>query len=470
MEPMSNHLPSQSPLTSPQISDEESEANSDAGLDSQLDTEDEVVVDGVDEGDLDHSDTMTNVVIEKNDRSLAELERWFRDGRLVLDPEWQRNYVWTSKAASRLIESFLIDLPVPVIYLARDAQGTYEVIDGLQRLTSVFKFFDGDLRLTGLEIRPELNGKIFKALERPLQNKLRDVTVRTFELAPNTSKDLMFVIFERLNSGGTALNDMEIRNCLYRGSLNRLIKELAVADDLKSCVNQPNIAKRMMDRLLVLRFLAFYERTYLKATKGLKKFLNDFLDAYRNPPQTKLHEFEREFRKAMRSSVTVFGEYGFRLRKSDSKRASEWATRVNAAVFQVISVSFTQYDATHVTRNADAIFEEYLDLVTRDNRWVDAVSRSTGDPERIMYTFEVWNKRLEAVMRETGPNDKTRCFSLALKKEMFAQNPVCAICKQQIRLVNDAALDHEEHYWRGGRTVPENARLVHRLCNWARPS
>jgi uncharacterized protein with ParB-like and HNH nuclease domain len=294
---------------------------------------------------------MTNVVIAKNDRSLAELERWFRDGRLVLDPEWQRNYVWTSKAASRLIESFLIDLPVPVIYLARDAQGTYEVIDGLQRLTSVFKFFDGDLKLTGLEIRSELNGKTFKALDRPLQNKLRDVTIRTFELAPNTSKDLMFVIFERLNSGGTALNDMEIRNCLYRGSLNRLIKELAIADDLKSCVNQPNIAKRMTDRLLVLRFLAFYERTHLKAIKGLKKFLNDFLDAYRDPPQAKLHEFEREFRKAMRSSVTVFGEYGFRLRKADSKRASEWATRVNAAVFQVISVSFAQYDTVHVTRN-----------------------------------------------------------------------------------------------------------------------
>jgi hypothetical protein len=142
---------------------------------------------------------------------------------------------------------------------------------------------------------------------------------------------------------------------------------------------------------------------------------------------------------------------------------------VNAAVFQVIAVSFTKYDATHVTRNADAIFEEYLDLVTRDNRWVDAVSKSTGDPDRIMYMFEVWNKRLEGVMREAGPNDKIRCFSLALKKEMFTQNPVCAICKQQIRLVNDAALDHEEHYWRGGRTVPENARLVHRLCNSARP-
>lgn len=448
----------------------ERRTNGNTEVDVQPATENQVLVDGADEGGLDRCSGKGTVVIEKNDRSLSELQRWFQDARLILDPEWQRNYVWTAKAASRLIESFLIDLPVPVIYFARNSEGTYEVIDGLQRLTSVFNFFDGRLRLTGLEIRHELNGESFKSLARPLQNKLRDVTIRTFELAPNTSKDLMFVIFERLNSGGTALNDMEIRNCLYRGSLNRLIKTLATTVDFKACVNQANIEKRMTDRLLVLRFLAFYERTYLKASRGLKKFLNDFLDSYRNPQEIKLQEFEREFKKAMRSSVTVFGDYGFRLRKSESRTASEWTPRVNAAVFQVIAVSLAKYDATHVTRQADSIFEEYLDLVTRDVKWVDAVSKSTGDPDRIAYAFDTWNKRLDAVMRASEPNDTMRCFTLALKKEMFAQNPVCAMCNQQIRLVNDAALDHEQHYWRGGRTVPENARLVHRLCNSARPS
>src|SRR5262249_3607122 len=131
-----------------------------------IETENEIV-DGADEGDLDHSDSAPpSVIIEKNDRSLDELARWYTDGRLTLDPEWQRNYVWKDRAASRLIESFLIDLPVPVIYLARSAEGAYEVIDGLQRLTSVFNYFNGKLKLTGLEIRPKLNGKAFKDLER----------------------------------------------------------------------------------------------------------------------------------------------------------------------------------------------------------------------------------------------------------------------------------------------------------------
>jgi hypothetical protein len=450
------------------MSEESASAKNDD--DSSSEIEKEIVVDGADEGDLDHSDSAPTVVIEKNDRSLDELWRWYKDGRLTLDPEWQRNYVWKDRAASRLIESFLTDVPVPVIYLARSAEGTYEVIDGLQRLTSVFNYFDGKLKLTGLEILPKLNRKTFKDLERRFQNKLRDVTVRTFELGANTSKDLMFVIFERLNSGGTALNDMEIRNCLYRGTLNRLIKNLAAINEFTACLNQANISQRMTDRLLVLRFLAFYERTYRKVTKGLKKFLNDFLDEHRNPSPAKLQEFERQFKKAMAASLTVFGENGFRLRKTESTTASEWAPRVNAAVFQVVAVSFTDYDGSRLTRSADAILEEYLDLVTHDKKWIDSVSRHTSDHERITYVFETWNERLKAVMAASRSNDSKRCFSFRLKEEMFRQNPVCEICSQQIRLVHDAALDHEKHYWRGGRTVPENARLVHRLCNAVRPS
>src|SRR2546427_731262 len=182
------------------------------------------VLDGSDEGALDFGDQrQTGVVIKKNDRHLSEFHRWYREGRLILDPEWQRNYVWANQRASRLVESFLIDIPVPVVYLAENKQGNYEVIDGLQRLTSSFRFLEGEYALSGLEILKDLNGKYFKDLDVRFQNKLWDVTVRAVELAPSTPKDLMFTIFERLNTWGTALNEMEIRNCLYRGSLNRSI-------------------------------------------------------------------------------------------------------------------------------------------------------------------------------------------------------------------------------------------------------
>ena len=172
----------------------------------------------------------------------------------------------------------------------------------------------------------------------------------------------------------------------------------------------------------------------------------------------------------MRAALTVFGSHGFRLRRNDEKGGGEWATRINASVFQVVAVSFTEYDQGQITERADSIFEEFLDLINSDTRWYEAVSRSTGDPTNIQYAFETWNKRLAAVMAGTLPVDKKRIFSKSLKTELFEQGRTCSICGQEIKLINDAALDHEQHYWRGGRTIPNNARLAHRLCNLKRPN
>ena len=151
----------------------------------------------------------------------------------------------------------------------------------------------------------------------------------------------MFVIFERLNTGGIALNDMEIRNCLYRGKLNDLIKELAQLDEFKSCVNQKNIHRRMKDRTLILRFLAFYQMTYLKARKGLKA-QRILWDNYRNPAEEKLDEFRNQFQRAMKAAYSIFGDGGFKLTPT--------SRGVNASVFQVICVSFTNYDLGALTQ------------------------------------------------------------------------------------------------------------------------
>lgn len=446
--------------------DAEAEPRSDG---SQYNNDD--APDGAEEGDIEVDIKPPGIVIEKNDRSFSELSRWYKSGRLIVDPEWQRKYVWERPRASKLIESILIDVPIPVIYLAKNDEGRYEVIDGLQRLTSVFRFFDNEYPLTGLEIVRDLNGLHFKDLPERYQNKVNDYTLRTFELAPQTPKDLMFLIFERLNTGGVALNDMEIRNSLFRGRLNQLIKELAEDPDFITAVNQSRLARRMQDRALVLRFLAFFERTHLKLRSGLKRFLNEFLETYRDPSQAKIKEFEDQFRKSMKAAVTIFGDSAFRLRREQregSRFAGEWAGRPNAAVFQVISVSFTRYDLGQLTRAADAIYEEYVDMVSSDNQWCDYVRRATGETGRIEYVFETWGERLKAVVKGAQPNDSVRLFSRQLKKELFDQSRTCSLCRQEIKLMNDAVLDHDKHYWRGGKTVPDNARLVHRLCNASR--
>jgi hypothetical protein len=119
----------------------------------------------------------------------------------------------------------------------------------------------------------------------------------------------------------------------------------------------------------------------------------------------------------MRVSSTIFGTSGFRLRVSrDSSKSSEWTPRVNAAVFQILSVSFTNYDIGALTRAADSIYEEYLDILATDSKWADAVTKSTGDSTRIEYGFEAWNTRLRELMRSFPANDVTRAFTKALKR------------------------------------------------------
>lgn len=425
--------------------------------------EDEDTDNSFDEGDFSGIESQT-VRLDKSDRSLSEYHKWYKKGRLIINPEWQREYVWDLKKASRLIESFLIGLPVPVIYLAFNENGDREVIDGLQRLTSVFNFFDNQYELKGLEILKKLNGLKFNQLPQKSQELLEDTTMRSFELPQETDKDLKFLIFERLNTGGIVLNDMEIRNCLYRGKLNDLIKELVKSNEFTICLNQSNLAKRMKDRSLVLRFLAFSALNYQNAKKGIKKFLNDFLDTYRDASEDKINEFRNNFKKSIKASYTIFADNAFRLR---SKKGG-WSSQVNASIFQVLMVSFVKYDLGALTRMADAIFEEYVDLISTDNKWVNCVQTSTGDISRIEYVFNTWEKRLKKIMEFAIPNDSQRIFSRKLKEELYQQNPQCSICNQKISIIIDASLDHDIHYWRGGQTIPDNARLVHRQCNLER--
>jgi 5-methylcytosine-specific restriction endonuclease McrA len=104
-------------------------------------------------------------------------------------------------------------------------------------------------------------------------------------------------------------------------------------------------------------------------------------------------------------------------------------------------------------------------MINTDTQWVDRIRRASFEAARLEYTFSTWYGRLEHVLAPFDSNDARRAFSRRLKKEMFDTNPTCSICNQRIALIDDAVLDHDKQYWRGGKTVPDNAQLAHRLCN-----
>ncbi len=211
------------------------------------------------------------VIIQPYDYAVRTLMDMVTEGELILDPDYQRNYRWSDEKASRFIESISLNIPVPVVYLAEEKDGTFSVIDGQQRLTSLFRFMrpneladlnQGDsieeLTLSGLKVRADLNGMKYSSLGRQDKSTLAKRPIRCIVVLNESDSTLKFEVFERLNTGSVSLTDQEVRNCIHRGSFNSLIKKLAQNPKFQEMISlPPNNQATMKDVELVLRFLAY---------------------------------------------------------------------------------------------------------------------------------------------------------------------------------------------------------------------
>jgi len=410
------------------------------------------------------------VYSDKPDRSIFELYRQYQKGNLDLRPEFQRLQVWDNSKSSRLIESVLLEVPIPVIYLSEESDGKYSVIDGQQRLNAFIKFLENNLKLSGLTILAELNGKRFQDLPKNLQDKFENATIRIIEIRKESDPDVKFEIFERLNTGAVQLNVQELRNCIYRGRYNELLKELSGNKDFQFLLGLKEPHNRMQDRELILRFFAFYHNTYLKYTPPMKRFLNKEMEKYRDLNDAEENKLRDVFKKSVRLSKIVFGDKAFHRFVAGSKEDPNgcYERKMNKGLFDIIMFGFTMYDENQIIPNSDAIREELLWMMTHEEDFINAISGSgTDSKEKTLTRFDKWLSALKEIVGI--PVNKPRTFSYQYKKQLWESNTTCARCGQRIQIIDDAEVDHVEQYWRGGKTIPSNARLTHRYCNRSRP-
>lgn len=256
-------------------------------------------------------------------RRIKDLNSAYANKELQVRPSFQRKYVWNKKKASRLIESVLLNVPLPTVYTAEEKDGTEVVIDGQQRLLSLFGFIDEKFPLDGqpfklsnLETSTEsgisLNGKKFSDLETKYQNKIRNHTIPIIKIQSDSDPDVRFEIFERLNSGAVNLNAQELRNCVYRGSFNDFLFEMAENPKFRDVVGAPRALTRMRDAELVLRFLMFENMNYKDYQGRLKELLNGFMRQNQELNDKRKEEFVRKFKQATDLSFSVFGKNAFR--------------------------------------------------------------------------------------------------------------------------------------------------------------
>jgi Protein of unknown function DUF262/HNH endonuclease len=411
------------------------------------------------------------------DPEIASLHGKAKRGKLVVQPDFQRHFVWDNKKASRLIESALLSIPIPIIYISEEPDNKEYVIDGQQRLTSFFSFLDGkfpdgaDFRLTGLNVFQELNGKKYDSLPEKLQDTIQYFKLRTVTFKRDSDPDLKFEIFERLNTGSVQLNDQELRNCIYRGGFNNLLRDLSEDPDFTFVLGLKQPDKRMKDIELVLRFAAFHHETYLKYKSPMRNFLNREAEQYRNLSDEDAAELRTAFKNACQVIRSMFGEHAFKRfhKGTDAQHpAGYWEPKkFNASLYDILMYTLGREEKNVLFQNLDSIREALIYQMTENQAFIDAIELSTSSVQAVTKRFDIWRSALKDVIGMA--THEPRCFTRQLKEALYAANNTCAICGQKIEDVDDSAVDHIKQYWMGGKTIPENARLAHRFCNWSRP-
>jgi hypothetical protein len=408
---------------------------------------------------------------EKKDWGVSRLYELYKRGKLILQPTFQRKFVWDNKKSSRLIDSVLMNFPIPLIYLSEEWDGTYIVIDGQQRLQSLFSFIDGSFpdnrifKLNGLST--ELNGKKYNEIDPSYQDKIQDYSMACVLFKKQSDPEVKFNVFERLNTGSVPLNAQEVRNCIYHGNYNDFLIRLSENDDFKSITNFDDKSLRRMKGVeWVLRFAAFYNQTHLKY-KNSTTFFNEEMQRNRDADENLMNKLESAFKNSVSIIRSVWGENAFsRYIKKDGENSGCWDSKKNAALYEVLMFSFAEIPKSNVQPHLDAISEALLVLMTKDEDFKDSISMRTNNKSMVIRRFDTWLRTLNNIIdiHEKEP----RCFSLKLKQKLYKKNQTCQICNQNINDIDDSEVDHIEQYWLGGKTIPKNARLVHRYCNRSR--
>jgi 5-methylcytosine-specific restriction endonuclease McrA len=426
------------------------------------------------EGDVFENSSRKKIIWHPMDYSIGQLRMMKNEKELDPNPAWQRNYVYDRTKASRLIESVLLDVPIPAVYLAEEKDNTLSVIDGQQRLTTFFLFIDEKFpdkekveipfTLMGLKVLPEYNRMTFSELPKELKTKLKNTPIHVIIIKNDSDEDVKFDIFERLNTGSMKLNEDEIRNSVYRGSYIELLDDLADDITFDKLVRKANFKNRMVYRGMILRFFALSEKNIELYRPSMKQYCNKELRDKRNLSKEKTDEYRKRFRHSVGLCYSVFGENAFRrfnLGKEGAENGSWVASRINLALFDIQMCGFAIFDQSQLQGHYDEIRERMLDLMCNDPEFSSAIELKTSGREQMNIRFSKWLGALKSIVSSST----SRNFSYEIKKQLFDKDPTCGICHNQILAIEDAEVDHIDPYSRGGPTAIENAQIAHRYCN-----
>jgi hypothetical protein len=321
------------------------------------------------------------IVTETNREKLPNfVDALSRNNYMEIRPFYQRRSRWDEERQSKLIESFIINIPVPPIFLYEKAFNSYEVMDGQQRITAISDFYNNRFRLTGLDLWPELNGLTYHDLPNKIRAGLDRRSISSIVLLKESAPDeeeaifLRQLVFERLNTGGIKLERQEIRNSLSSGRFNDMMYDLARLDifreiwglpkytqeeltDHKQPIYSSAFFKKMEDIEVVLRFFALRHMPQYKF--GIQGFLDLYMIRSKSFLEEDIEFFRQLFPSTLNCAYSIYGEHVFKIYEDE-----KWSGKATKGMYDAIMVSLSEFQEHHeiLAQRADQVIKKTMDL------------------------------------------------------------------------------------------------------------
>ncbi|WP_314201190.1 DUF262 domain-containing protein [Capnocytophaga sputigena] len=338
--------------------------------------------------------------------SLAQVSAMIDNRDIDLTPEFQRNLVWDPFRKSRLIESILLRIPLPMFYFSEDLEGRFTIIDGLQRISAIKEFMENKFSLKNLQYLENCEGKYFK--DEGNKKGLEAKYVRWFNLTnisaniidPISPPQVKYDIFRRINTGGKPLNNQEIRNCLAGQGLRDTLKAMVNTTEFKTATDNSVRSTRMDDQEIALRFLAFEElfsrdRNINDYSGYMESFLDDYTERHKRDTPQDFEDKVQLFVNAMKNATYLIGgRYAFRKILPESINPNARKQILNKALFVVTSLLLSLYPYEEVIRynKEGQLTEITADTIVEDDQLYNYLSYSTNSKANMLYVFKIFNE------------------------------------------------------------------------------
>jgi hypothetical protein len=340
--------------------------------------------------------------VDTKNFSLHQIYDMVRSGDINLTPDFQRNLVWDNQRKSRLIESILMRIPLPMFYFAQDEEGRISVVDGLQRLSTIRDFMDNKFQLHKLEYLGEkCDGKIYthtdspKAIDAKYYRWFNMTQITVNVIDPSSPFKLKYDIFRRINTGGQPLKAQEIRNCLSSDELRNALREMANLPSFKEATGYSIKDVRMEAQELALRFIVFHkkyatDKTLNNYSGNIESELNTLTEILSKDKKFDYSQYVALFDNAMKNAYHIFGRYSFRKCKVEHIDANANRQLINKALFVSWSVLLSKFDHRKLTTSNE--FESFAmhlaKKVTNENELFMYLTYSTNSKVNIQAAFK----------------------------------------------------------------------------------